>query len=123
MKEDTIKHLKRKGWSHEDISKAETIIAARRETDKSRTIGHANRVLYWTVIFVIILGNFMISLGLIPVLLALNRLTADIVVVVIGFAFGLLFNLLVTDIEFIIRKHHLMALIIIPLVAFINLLH
>jgi hypothetical protein len=121
MKKETIKQLKRKGWSPEDISGAEKIIESRTLKDKSRTSVYSNRVLFWTVIVVIIFGNFIISLMLIPFLLVLNKIAMDVVVVVIGFVFGALFNLLVLDVEQVSKKHHLIAGIAIPVLALINI--
>jgi len=120
MKKKEIRRLKEKGWPEEDIKKAADIIERRRREDKSRTYTSMNRVIYWSAIVVIVLGNFIISMFLIPFLLVLKKLSLDIVIVTIAFAFGLLFNLLVTDIEHVERKHHLFAVIMIPLIALIN---
>ncbi|MBW2981654.1 hypothetical protein KY343_02125 [Candidatus Woesearchaeota archaeon] len=120
MKKRNIRKLKEKGWSEEDIRKTEEIIERRRREDKSRTFISMNRVLYWSAIVVIVLGNFIISIFLIPFLLVLKKLSLDIIIVTIAFAFGLLFNLLITDIEHVEKKHHLFALIMIPLIALIN---
>ena len=121
MKKETIRSLKRKGWSEDEVNKAEKIIQARKIQDKSRTSVYTNRILYWTVIFVIIIGNFMISLMLVPFLLVFNKLAMDVLVVVVGFAFGALFNLLILDIEQVSKRHHLIAAIIIPVLALINI--
>lgn len=121
MKKETIKSLKRKGWSEEDIQKAEKIIEARRVSDKSRSIAYSHRVLYWTVILVVIIGNFVISMLLVPFLLVLNKLALDVLVVVLGLAFGSLFNLLITDIAYISKRHHVIAGITIPVMALLNI--
>ena len=120
MKKRSVRRLKEKGWSEEDIRKTEEIIERRRREDKSRTYISMNRVLYWSAIVVIVLGNFVISMFLIPFLLVLKKITLDIIIITIAFAFGLLFNLLVTDIEHVEKKHHLFAAIMIPLIALIN---
>ncbi len=121
MRKETIAQLKKKGWSLDDIRKAEDIIASRAVKDKSKTTHHFERVLYWTVILVIIIGNFIVSLGITPILLAMNQAAVDVIIILLGFAFGLLFNLLILDLEFVSKKHHLIALVIIPLAALINL--
>ena len=112
----------KKGWSKEEIKKAEDIIAARVLQDKSRTITPANRILFWSVLFVMIIGNALIAFVLIPLLLVMTKLAMSFFVIVIGFAIGLLFNFLVWDIEeHLTRKHHLLAATIIPILAVINL--
>ncbi|MBW2966195.1 hypothetical protein KY342_03775 [Candidatus Woesearchaeota archaeon] len=120
MKKKTVRRLKERGWSEEEIKKTEEIIKKRYREDKSRSLPSMNRVLYWSAIVVIILGNFIISMFLIPFLLILKKFSLDIIIITIGFAFGLLFNLLVIDIEHIEKKHHFITLLIIPIIAFIN---
>lgn len=112
--------LKRKGWSKEDISKAEKIINERVKKDKSGTLPYANRSVFWTMFFVIIIGNIIISILMIPFLLVLNLPFLDFIIIVLGLSFGFLFNFLITDIRHITFKHHLIAGIIIPLVAIVN---
>ena len=122
IKKESKTRLARKGWSTEEIKKAEDIVEARHLHDKSRSIVHTNRILFWGMMLVIILGNAVVALVLIPILLVMNRIGADIFVVIIGFAIGLLFNFLVWDIEeHLTRNYHLLATIIIPILAVINL--
>jgi hypothetical protein len=120
MREKTLERLREKGWSKEDIKEAEEVVAKRKREDKSRTGTFMNKVLYWSAIIVIILGNFIISMFLIPFLLVLKKVSLDIIIVTIAFAFGLLFNLLVTDIEHLEKKHHIFALVVVPVIALIN---
>ena len=55
MKNKTVRRLKERGWSEEDIRKTEGIIEKRKREDKSRTLPSMNRVLYWSAIVVIVL--------------------------------------------------------------------
>ena len=121
MEKKTVKQLKTKGWSEEDIIKAQEIIEARHRMDKSRSIPTANRIVFWTIFVVIILANFLVSLTLIPFLLVLNKTGLDFIIVVIGLGFGLLFSFL-TNISNVDRKHHIIAGIAIPIIALLNFL-
>lgn len=121
MKRATVQRLKQKGWAEEEISRANEIAEARLREDKSRTIVHMNRVLYWMAFFVIVIGNAMIATMLVPVLLVLNRGALDLVIIVLGFAFGLLFNLIITDIEHVTQRHHILIGLLIPAIAVLNL--
>ena len=121
MKKEVKNELVKKGWSKEDIKKTERVIEARKTQDKSRSIIHTNRLLFWGMLFVMVIGNALVSLVLIPILLVLTKLTADIFIFIIGFAVGLWFNLLVWDIEHLTRKHHLIAVLMIPCLAVVNL--
>ena len=120
MKEHIIKELKKKGWSEEDIKKADEIIAARRLQDKSKSYAHSNKLLYWSAFILVVIGNFIISMALIPFLLVLNKATLDIIVIIIGFSFGLFFNLILKDIEGIEKHHHAITGFGIPALALLN---
>ena len=78
MKNKQIQKLKQKGWSEKDIMRTEEIINARHKFDKSRTVVHMSRIIYWTALLVIVIGNFVISMVLIPFLLVLNKFSLDI---------------------------------------------
>lgn len=120
MKKTTITRLKKRGWSEQEIAKAKEIIKARRKHDKSASIVHANRLLFWTAFIVIIIGNLLISIFIVPFLIMLNKPGVNLIIVVLGIAFGLLFNFIITDIEYLTKKHHYTAGIIIPIIAIIN---
>lgn len=119
MKRKTIETLKKRGWSIEDIEKAEQIIESRYRMDKSRSIPTSNKIVFWTIFVVIIIANFLISLTLIPFLLVLNKTGLDFIIVVIGVTFGIIFTFMM-NLAHISRRHHVTAGIIIPIVAIIN---
>jgi hypothetical protein len=121
MRKETIKQLKKKGWSGKDIKKADEIIKARLCNDKSRTVLFSNKVVFWAVIFLMILGNFILSMAIVPFLLVINKLTLDILIIIIGLAFGALFDTVVVDMRTVDRKHQLIAGLVIPIVALINI--
>jgi hypothetical protein len=64
-------------------------------------------------------GNFIISISLIPLLLALKSFQLYGSVIIIGLSFGLLFELLIRTIE-MQAKHHVFLSIIIPIIAVVN---
>lgn len=121
MKKESKELLRKKGWTAEEINHAERVIEERSMHDKSKSMVFSNRLVYWAVIFLMIIGNFMISMLLIPFLLTLNTLALDVIIVVMGLGFGALFNLVIVDVSHIDKKHHLAAGIIIPVLAFVNL--
>ena len=121
MKKEQKTKLMKKGWSDEEIKKAEEITEAREKRDKSKSIVHSNRLLFWGMLFVMVVGNALVALVLIPIMIVLTKFTADIFVFIIGFFLGLWFNFLVWDIEHLTRKHHLIAVLIIPALAILDL--
>jgi|ETNmetMinimDraft_2_1059921.scaffolds.fasta_scaffold67716_1 hypothetical protein len=88
-----------------------------RDDDVSSTL---NKVVYWGALLVAIVGNLIVSVVLIPFLLVLSKIQLYMIIVVIGMAFGALFNMLLKDIEEMDRKHHVIAGIFIPALAIIN---
>ena len=121
MRKETITKLKKKGWSEEDINKTQKIISEGAVLDKSKTQPFVNVVVFWTVVLVMVIGNFIISLLLIPFLLIINKIALDVVVVILGLAFGSLFNLLMTDLKYIERKHYILGGLLIPVLALVNI--
>lgn len=117
--EKTRKYLLEKGWKKRDIDKAIKIIRHAKK-HKHPKIKLLDKSVYWLSIIVAIIGNFIISVTLIPFLLALNGLQLFLIVVILGVSFGLLFELLVRGIENLEAKHHIFFGIIIPIIAVTN---
>ncbi|MBU0535455.1 MAG: hypothetical protein KKE20_00705 [Nanoarchaeota archaeon] len=121
MADITRESLMEKGWGEEEIYKTLGMIHGEGKQDKH--VGfkkEMNKTVYWATLLVLTVANFLISIILIPFLLVMNPLQLSLIVVVLGFIFGLLFNLVVLDIEHIKTHHHLLAAIFIPGIALIN---
>lgn len=119
---ERLKHrLKSRGWSEDEIDKVVHTLYDDEKRAKHHTYSfYANRILYWTSLLVLLICNFAISMFLIPFLLVLKTTFVFVIVAVLGLIFGFLFNLLVTDIEHLEKKHHFFAAIFIPLVSIVN---
>lgn len=79
------------------------------------------RIVYWTVILVLTISNFIVAIVLIPFLLVISTVKFFILVAALGLIFGFLFDLLIRDIEHLETRHHVFAVIFIPLVSIVNL--
>src|SRR3989344_3143247 len=108
--------LQQKGWSDQDVRHAEVVLERSEKSDV-----FFSRIVFWTALVVIILGNFMASLLLIPFLVVFNTTMLYVVTVFLGGAIGFLYNFLINDVEHLETKHHLFATILIPLIAIINI--
>lgn len=117
--EDIKNHLAEKGWSKKDINKTIKIIK-RAKRSKHSQIKLLDMFVYWFSLFIAVIGNFIVSISLIPVLLALKGLQLYLVIFTLAFAFGLLFELLIRTMENLKAKHHLFLGITIPIIAVIN---
>ena len=113
------RHLIEKGWKKSDINKTLKIIEKAKES-KHPKIKLLDKAVYWLSLLLAIIGNFVISLALIPELLVLEGLQLYLITATLGVSFGMLFELLVRTIENLKARHHLLLSIIIPLLAVIN---
>lgn len=122
MAETLKEKLLKKGWPIEEVER--TLHIMQSDDKKEKHVEYRtsmNFVVYWTVLLVLTLANFMVSIVLVPFLLILKPFLVEIMVAMLGLVFGLLFNLVIRDIENIETKHHLAAAVFIPAIAVINI--
>jgi len=62
----------------------------------------------------------LIAISLIPFLLTLNEILLYLVIVIMGLAFGLFFEIIIRDIENLEKKKHIIISILIPSIALIS---
>ena len=111
-----------RGWSEAEAQHAHNIVS-----DPDRQQKHLpmkqdmSLILYWMVLTVLTVCNFLIAVVLIPFLLVLTPLQVIFIVLVLGLVFGLLFNLLIFDIEHVELKHHYAAAVFIPAMAILTM--
>lgn len=112
--------LNKKGWAEGEINKTLKIV---REAKKNKhpAIKILDKAVYWIALIMAIIGNFIISIALMPFLLALNSIQLYLIIVTIGIAFGMLFELLIRSITHLKKGHHLFFGFLIPIVAVVNI--
>jgi len=113
--------LIKKGWKKKDISHAIKIIEKAR-LRKHPHVKFMDQAAIWFSWLTAILGNLIISISLIPFLLALNNFSLYLVIITLGISFGLLFELLIRTVWNLEKKHHILLMTIVPLIASINLI-
>ena len=111
--------LLKKGFSKKEAQKTVDIIKKAKEK-KSLKIRFLDAVIYWVLLFVTIIGNLVISIILIPFLLAFKKIPLYLVIILLAAMFGYLFDILIRDIEHLENKHHIIAWVFIPALAIIN---
>lgn len=109
--------LKEKGWSDLEIKRAESILEKSEKHDL-----FFSKMIFWTAIVIIFFGNLLVSVVLIPFILLLNRNLVYMVVIVLAACIGFLYNFLINDIGHLERKHHVLAGIILPVLAIGNMI-
>ena len=115
MKPQRREELQQKGWREDELVKAEAIL--------NRSTKHDiffSKIVFWSAMVVIVFANLLISVILIPFLIALYDFVLYAIVAVLGLVIGFLYNFLITDIGLLETKHHRAASVIIPIVAMGN---
>jgi len=116
---DRIKRMKKKGWNDEEIDKTLKMLS---KYDKHAEYNvSSNRIIYWTVLLVLTISNFLVAVFLIPILLAISTIKFYFLIAALAFIFGLFFDLLIRDIEHLKTKHHVFAAVFMPVMAVLNL--
>lgn len=113
--------LKEKGWTLVEIEKTTRKINDQALQQKHIGIKEEmHKAIYWLVLFVLTIGNFFVSIILVPFMLVLEPAQIELIAVVLGIVVGALFSHLIWSIEHIEAVHHLVAAIFLPVVAVIN---
>lgn len=116
MREEQKMDLVKRGWSKREISTAESILDKTQPHDV-----FFSKIVFWSALLVIVLGNILISFVAITFLVALNKFVLYAAIIVLAGMIGFLYNFLINDIGHLERKHHLLASVLVPILAFINL--
>lgn len=117
---DSLKEtIEQKPWSLEEKARVLGIIEKGREK-KSKKIIFLDELTYWVFLLIAVAGNFIISVILVPFMLILTGFYLFAVLFVIAFAFGILLNALLKEIQKIESKQHIIPIIFILAIALIN---
>lgn len=108
--------LLKKGWKEEEIQKAEAILEKTELHDL-----FFSKITFWSALVVIVFANLLVSLILVPFLIVLNQWILYFTVVILAGTVGFLYNFLILNIGHLEKKHHILAGILVPLLALANM--
>lgn len=111
-----LEDLKKRGWTESEIKDTLDILAKGK-----RATTFFDKFVYWSGLLLAILGNLIVSVVLIPFLLAMQGIYLYLTLAIIGLSFGALFEFLLTSLERIMKKEYVIASIFIPAIAIINI--
>ncbi|MBN1646341.1 hypothetical protein JW868_04855 [Candidatus Woesearchaeota archaeon] len=121
----TKKKLERKGWSKKEIHHTLRIL------EKAKKSPHRNRqhevLAYIIAIIMGVISNVFVAAFLIPliVLSAVSPYSTWLlgsITAFLGLVFGILYSVLIRDLDHLEKKHHISAIFLIPLLGFISFL-
>ena len=114
--------LKKKGWTDHEIHQTEQLLYSEREDKHQQTRKRIHHSLFWLSFLVLIVSNFVVLLGVMPFLLRIEDVMLIYVVLgSFGFVFGSLFASMVTELDQLKTKHHVLAVILYPIILSINI--
>jgi hypothetical protein len=113
---DIFSELKKKNWSEQEIQQAIRILQQAR-LKQNPALQKAGKTVYWLFLLVAIIGNFLISISLIPMMLLFSTFALYSIIIIIAFVFGVVFHLILKDIP----SKYFPRGFIITLVAIINI--
>lgn len=112
--------IQKKPWSPEEKQRVLKIIEEGK-TKKSKLLHFLDELVYWVFLFIAIFGNFILSVVLVPFMLILTGFYLFIVLFIIGFAFGMLINAILKEIQKVEEKKHIIPVLLIVALALINI--
>lgn len=111
--------LRQKGWTQEEIAQTLSIMKQSRER-RSWLMSWLNRMVFWGALLLLIFGNMLISVVLIPFMLISPPILLYPGLFIIGVTFGSLYTLVIHDIGKIEDTPKIMPELFIPAIALIN---
>lgn len=114
--------LAQQGWSKSEIMQAAQILHGKEDPGKIYFQKQMNPVVYWLTLIIAIVANMVVSVVLIPFLITVKSAVALYgIIALLALAFGFFFNLLLTDIENVDPRHHVIAGLFIPALSIITI--
>ena len=121
MVEKLINRLHEKGWTRDEIFNALEIISQAKK-NKLTSIKFLDGFVYWLLLIIIVLVNFGLAIGFIPSMLSFNWEFLYFMLILFGWVFGLILELVIRSIEHLEKKHHIFLGFLIPIVAIANII-
>jgi len=95
------------------------IVQAEKSVKKILFIRH-HRVAFWVLVGIIVCANILISATVIPFLLVFHSLFFVAVALLVAGMFGVLYADIIKNILHLERTHHVIAALVVPAIAVIN---
>lgn len=112
--------LRKRGWTEEEIEHVHGVI---REAHAAKHPAYRflEVATFWGMLFLVIVGVVAVSVLLVPALIMLDTLTILMILFLLGLSLGALFSIIIQDIEWLERKHHLFTFIILTGISLLPL--
>ena len=112
-------HLRSKGWSEPEIQRAHEGFA-RAEAARHPADSFLEKAVFYGLLFLILVGVFLVSAVIIPLLLVFDTLIVAFITAILGLCLGTFLALLIPDIHWLEAHHHALAFVLLGVVAVVN---
>ena len=119
MKTTLRERLLAKGWPPEEVDYTLTVLKSKEEK-KSHLMQIIEHIVYWLAIIIAIIGNIVVAVVLIPFFLVLHAFYLYLIIIMLALGFGFLYDILITDLERLVKREMIKESIFIPALALIS---
>lgn len=98
------------------------IVKEKAELRNVLPVKELNHIVYWTTLLILFMANLFMTMAIIPFLLLAFSFDFFLILAALAIFSGYVFTHLVSRIENLDRRHHLLAVFSIPVFAIINLI-
>jgi len=113
-----VEQMRKKGWSEDELRYAHTVMGKTPKTNSHRFI---DSVLPWIIFSLFVIGNIVTVLLVAPTLVLFPNPGIYALLLLLGVLFGLLFKIILSDIDHLFTgHHHFFTYILIPYIALIG---
>lgn len=112
--------LEAKGWSNKEIDHTLKVLQES-SAHKTKFQKFIEQSIFWFALLLLIVGNFAISVVLVPFMLVAGALYLYPGLFFIGLAFGKLFDIVIWDIEHLEHSTHIYPAVFLVTIAVINI--
>ena len=116
MKKNLRETLKKKGWHEKEVKQAMKSLERVTEHDI-----HFSKIVFYSALLLIVFANIMSAFALMFISILISPLLLYLFVVILALVMGFLYNYLILDIGHLDKEHHILAMIAIPVIAFVNI--
>ena len=112
--------LRKKGWTEKEIYKALRLLHLSHEK-KTKFVKSLDFLVYWFLLLLVILGNFIISVTIVPILLVMSGAFLIFMLIFIALVFGYLFTKVIIEVQHFQKSKVVVAELLIPAIGLINI--
>ena len=106
MVEKLADNLYKKGWKKEEVLETLDLVKQAKKNKHPHSI-FLDKCIYWTLLVVVFVLNFGVATAFLPSMLSFNWPFLYFMLIIIGFVFGLIIELVIRSIEHLESHHHI----------------